>query len=281
MTLAISGSDRSNRLSGALWAAVCLLTVIGVAGAALRLTITATTLATPPDRRTALSPIDQQMATFGATLIGMPPGTPASARVESVVARFANEYARHPAYAAMHLVLGPLILLLAPFQFSRRVRNRHIRFHRWSGRIILIASIGIVISALFFGVVRSSIHPAERPTIAIISALFVLSASRAYVAIRKKDVARHREWMIRTYAVLIGIAVVRVVALPVLLLFGGNDLGLLTMTSWWLGWSLTLGTAELWIRSTRRTSLNHVALSSSTGPVVSNVPFPRWLRHPF
>jgi uncharacterized membrane protein len=235
-----------------LWIAVIFLTIVGIFGAVLRLSIVGVTLATPPSQRPLLTQPDRVSMRVIAWGLRVTPGTPEYARAEAEVVRTANNYTAHPWYVAMHLVPGLLIFLLAPLQFSQRIRTRHIRFHRWSGRTILIASIAIVISAFYFGVVRSAIHPSERAIIAIIIAGFVFAASRAYLAIRRRDVARHREWMIRTYAFLIGIGTVRVVALAMPVFARGHDLGIAVITTWWIGWLMTLGAAELWIRDSRR-----------------------------
>lgn len=48
-----------------------------------------------------------------------------------------------PTVVALHVVLGGLYLALAPFQFIRRIRSRHLRYHRWPGRVLV--SIGLVI----------------------------------------------------------------------------------------------------------------------------------------
>lgn len=246
------GTGPRKALRRGLWFAVIVLTAVGVVGAISRMSIVAITLGTPASQRPQLSEIDQLGMRVVAAGLGLTPGTESYSRAEAEIVRFAQGYTAHPVYTVMHLVPGVLILLLAPFQFSRRVRSRHIRFHRWSGRTILAASIAIAISAFYFGVVRSTIHSSERPTIAIIATLFVFAASRAYLAIRRGDVARHREWMIRTYAFLIGIATVRVVSLAMPLFFRGGELGVATITSWWAGWLMTLSAAELWIHYSRR-----------------------------
>ena len=57
--------------------------------------------------------------------------------------------------------------------------------------------------------------------------------------------------MIRLYAVTIAIATVRLVSVPLAYLFRDGDPGVLLITSFWIGWLLTLGAAEWYIRRTR------------------------------
>jgi hypothetical protein len=93
----------------------------------------------------------------------------------------------------------------------------------------------------------------EATAIAFFGGLFVVAVGRAFVAIRKHQVARHREWMIRAFAIAIGISTVRVVG--AVFDFALTPTGLrppaLFALSLWTGWGVTLGAGELWIRYTR------------------------------
>jgi Predicted membrane protein (DUF2306) len=57
----------------------------------------------------------------------------------------------YPTIVALHVTLGGLYL--APFQFVRRIRFRHLGYHRWAGRVLV--SIGLVVGAtgVFMGLV--------------------------------------------------------------------------------------------------------------------------------
>src|SRR5438876_10567135 len=68
-----NGMPRKLRL--ALWTAVVLLTVVGIAPATLRSTIVTRTLATPPSARGALEPLDQAIFEALAKLPGALPAT--------------------------------------------------------------------------------------------------------------------------------------------------------------------------------------------------------------
>lgn len=75
------------------------------------------------------------------------------------------------------------------------------------------------------------------------------------MAIRRRDVEHHREWMIRMFAIAIDVSVVRIT---------GTVLGALTREgpeAWfgqsvWIGFVITLALAELWIHRTRGLSGN-------------------------
>jgi transposase len=57
--------------------------------------------------------------------------------------------------------------------------------------------------------------------------------------------------MIRLYAVMIAIATVRLVSVPLAYLFRDGEPGVMLITSFWIGWLLTIGAAEWYIRHTR------------------------------
>jgi undecaprenyl pyrophosphate phosphatase UppP len=48
-----------------------------------------------------------------------------------------------PTVVALHVVLGGVYLALAPFQFVRRIRSRHLGYHRRVGR--LLVATGVVV----------------------------------------------------------------------------------------------------------------------------------------
>ena len=54
---------------------------------------------------------------------------------------------------AVHVVLGGLYLTLAPFQFVRRIRSRHLAYHRRVGRFLVAIGVVVGVTALFMGLV--------------------------------------------------------------------------------------------------------------------------------
>lgn len=169
------------------------------------------------------------------------------------VVRFDSRFAAHPVPTLLHVIPGGIFLALAPFQFSARIRNRHLRFHRWSGRVLLVAALATGLNGLYFGVLMPFAGPAEAVAIGLFGGLFLLAMTRGFLAIRKRDVALHREWMIRTFAIAIAISTVRVfgAAFDIALAPMGVGPQAIFVLAVWAGWIVTVGAAELWIRRTR------------------------------
>jgi uncharacterized membrane protein len=224
----------------ALWCCVALLVVVGVFSAVGRSVFRADFAKRADPAR------EKVLAAFHRT-------DPLRGERPKELHRFDSRFAAHPLATLLHVLPGGIFLILAPLQFSVWIRSRHIRFHRWSGRFLVLAGFAAGLAGFYFGLFMPYGGPGEGSAIAFFGGLFVFSVVRGVVAIRRHRVARHREWMIRAFSIAIGISTVRIVAAVLDLAF--TPAGLrpphLFALSLWMGWAMTLGAAELWIRYTR------------------------------
>jgi uncharacterized membrane protein len=95
-----------------------------------------------------------------------------------------------------HTLCGTFALLAGPLQFSSRFRQRHLTLHRILGRmyffsVLLGASTGIALAAGRPGL----------PGTAMQGAAWIICTTAAVVAARNRQIAVHRQWMARSYAV--------------------------------------------------------------------------------
>jgi len=100
-----------------------------------------------------------------------------------------------------HGIGGTLALVLGATQFSSRVRSRHIRFHRFCGKLYIVGSfvLGTVAIAMAFTISQWFMIP-----FTILQSLTLMAfTAAAYRSIRMRNVAQHREWMVRSYAVVL------------------------------------------------------------------------------
>ena len=168
-------------------------------------------------------------------------------------AGFQGRYREHPYLTLTHLAAGFLFMVLGPVQFWPAVRNRFLGYHRWSGRVWMIASLIGAGSAIVF-VDRLPVFGNLSANIAVVigTTLFVASLAQGYRAIRRRDITRHREWMIRAMAIGLGISTFRVL-IPLLML---PPIRAPFTEAWntvtWLGFVVNLTVAEMWINVTRR-----------------------------
>jgi uncharacterized membrane protein len=114
-----------------------------------------------------------------------------------------------PIGAAMHVLGGGLCLLLGGFQFSSRLRSRHLSLHRNMGRaylmLVLIGGIGSLILAP-----RAEGGLVARFGFGLLALLWLFSALQAYLAIRRRDIETHRAWMLRNFALTFGAVTLRI-----------------------------------------------------------------------
>jgi uncharacterized membrane protein len=179
---------------------------------------------------------------------------PATAFPEAAAAD--ASFARHALLTMVHIVPGLIFVLLGPLQFVKALRTRRPRLHRVMGRLVLASGLVTGVTALVM-TTRMAIGGAlESAAIALFGALFLIALVRAFVCIRQRQVARHREWMIRAFAIGLAVATIR----PIIgLFFATRSLTHLTPSqffgiAFWLGFTLQLLAAEAWIRHTRPTS---------------------------
>lgn len=160
---------------------------------------------------------------------------------------FNTPFEAHPFVTALHVLPAVVFMTLAPFQFSSTLRARCLRLHRWSGRALVLLGIPLGISGLFFGLTTPFGGTLEASGVAFAGALFLGSLISAFIAIRAGDVNGHRIWMTRAFAVALSIATMRVVLLVLMPLTGAPVQSLFGLGVW-LGFLLTVGAAEWWLR---------------------------------
>ncbi|WP_062076640.1 DUF2306 domain-containing protein [Demequina globuliformis] len=117
----------------------------------------------------------------------------------SVARTYANGPAALQSAFYAHVVAASAALALGPFQFSQRLRRRFTAAHRASGRVY----VGAVAIGGVSGLVIAPFNSAGALGTAgfgMLGALWLVSVVMAYRAARRRDLPRHRAWMIRNYA---------------------------------------------------------------------------------
>jgi len=160
-------------------------------------------------------------------------------------------FAKHMALTLVHILPGAIFLVLAPLQFVPAIRDKHLNVHRWLGRILLISGLVIGTSALVMSYTMNIGGANETAATTLFAIVFLFCLVKAYRHIRRKEVAQHREWVIRMYGVGLGVATTR----PVVGMFFAfrkltphEFFGI----AFWLGFTITFLGAEAWIGYTRK-----------------------------
>ncbi|MFT7111403.1 MAG: putative membrane protein [Porticoccaceae bacterium] len=155
----------------------------------------------------------------------------------------------------LHLLPGFLIVILGPLQFIPMVRKRWVNFHRWSGRVYILCGVtgavtGFLIGGLnpFGGIDGTGFNEAMSTWFLSLYVLYCLF--KAYSSIRKRQFGAHREWMIRSFAIMIAIATERVM-LGTLLATTSIDFAVLFGATFWMAGVSNVVAGEIWIQLTR------------------------------
>ena len=160
-------------------------------------------------------------------------------------------FARHLALTMVHIIPGALFMILAPLQFVPAIRAKHLSFHRWSGRLLFISGLVIGISALVMSYTMNIGGANETAATTLFAILFLICLVKAYRHIRRKEVAQHREWVIRMFGIGLGVATTRPIV-GIFFAFRKLTPHEFFGIAFWLGFTITFLAAEAWIDYTRQ-----------------------------
>lgn len=162
---------------------------------------------------------------------------------------YAARFVEHPWRAYLHIVPGVGYLLLAPLQLSRSFRTRHYDVHRRLGRVLLTCGLVSGTFAIAFGVPLAWGGRPESAATAVFGAWFLGCLLTAYRAIRRQEVARHRRWMIRAFAVGVAVGTIRI-WVAIFQAFGLLDFPDSLAVAFWVAFPMHVAAGEWWLRRT-------------------------------
>jgi hypothetical protein len=145
----------------------------------------------------------------------------------------------------LHALAGVLFAVLGPVQFARAIQARFGVLHRLSGRVFVLAGLVLGLSGL------NLLFQLDSPSTLLLDcargtfgAAVIGALALGVHAARTRNLARHRAWMIRAYAICMAGPTVGLVLFPIYLA-GWPVTGLLPDLVF-VGWSLVvIGISEL------------------------------------
>lgn len=154
-----------------------------------------------------------------------------------------------PLPVIVHIVCALTYAILGAFQFSRGLRRRWPRWHRVAGRVLVGLGLAVALSALWMTEFYPNIPGGELAHVFRLAFASGMAASivLGFNAIRRRDMARHRAWMARAYALALG-AGTQVLTLGIgNAVFGHSELTTALMLG--AGWGINLAVVEYIIRA--------------------------------
>jgi uncharacterized membrane protein len=102
-----------------------------------------------------------------------------------------------------HGIAGALVLLMAPLQFSDRLRRRFTQLHRLGGRLYVAGVVILAPLGAYIQYFQERIGaPRSFTVLGVVDAALLLATTLiAVVFAYKRKIAQHRQWMTRSYAV--------------------------------------------------------------------------------
>jgi len=98
-----------------------------------------------------------------------------------------------------HILLGGLALLIGWIQFSKKWRIKRLKLHRLIGKIYLLAVLLSGISGLYIAFYATgSVY--TKLGFGLLAIAWLITSTKAYTSIIRKNIIQHQKWMIRSYA---------------------------------------------------------------------------------
>ena len=118
-----------------------------------------------------------------------------------------HRFVGFPVPLVLHIVGAAVFALVGAFQFAPRFRRNHRAWHRRTGRVLIVAGLVVAGSALWLTLFYEA-QPGTGDLLYVLRLLFGSAMAGCLVlgfsAIKRRDIAAHRAWMIRAYALGLG-----------------------------------------------------------------------------
>ena len=162
-----------------------------------------------------------------------------------------------PVPVIVHIVCAVLYSLLGAFQFSNGLRRRWPDWHRVAGRVVVGLGLAVAFSALWMTAFYPRIPGGALATVFRLGfgTGMAVSIVLGFIAIRRRDIARHRAWMARAYALALGAGTQALTLGIGKAIFGDSELTTALMLG--AGWGINLAVVEYIIRARFKSSVRN------------------------
>jgi uncharacterized membrane protein len=115
-----------------------------------------------------------------------------------------HRFASFPLPLVVHIVGATTYALVGILQFVPRFRRHHMTWHRRVGRVLAVAGLLVALSALWMTLFYQP-EPGTGDLLYVLRLIFGSAMAACLLlgitAVRRRNIAAHRAWMIRAYAI--------------------------------------------------------------------------------
>jgi uncharacterized membrane protein len=160
---------------------------------------------------------------------------------------YGNDFWPRRAWLVPHIAGGLLAILIGPLQFWPKMRRDYLQAHRIAGRVYVVTVLGGACAALGLAA-TSNVGAAYAAGLSGLAVAWLTTTGMAFLAIRRKNLLQHKQWMVRSYVVTFAFVTFRLAddSMRAGHLLGDDERAKLLA---WACWALPLLLAEVAIQS--------------------------------
>jgi hypothetical protein len=146
-----------------------------------------------------------------------------------------------------HITAGIVALMSGPVQLWLGLTDRRPGLHRRLGTVY-VGAVAISVVAAYYLAFHTDVSLLFGAGLAGLATAWVITTGLAYVAIRRYDLAQHKEWMIRSYVVTTAFVTFRLLAVVLDVTQTGGSVAQRLELASWTCWAVPLVVTEAWIQ---------------------------------
>ena len=154
-----------------------------------------------------------------------------------------------------HIIGGMIAMAVGPFQFIAGLRNSKPRIHHWLGRVYFGGCVLGGCCGLYMAFFAHGGFPASLG-FGMLAVAWLTCAAMALIRIRARNIAAHREWVLRSYALTLAAFTLRIYLAVHGTLLGTEVIDLpftqMYVAVAWICWVPNLMAAECYINLSRQ-----------------------------
>ncbi len=148
-----------------------------------------------------------------------------------------------------HVYSSIIVIILGLSQFSRTIKNQFSIIHKLNGKGYILLTLLIASPSGLIMAFHANGGLISQVSFSILSILWFIFTLKAYLLIKKGNYRKHRDYMIRSYALTLSAISLRFFKYGIVFFFELPPMDTYKIVSI-LGWTINLGIAEFIIRKT-------------------------------